>query len=294
MEYTANRPVLVLTYVRNDHGAHSPATFGPRIPSDLALNHEPTTELAPAVEVIFGITTAWETPPDPTTWKSPLEDGLDGQFASNEQQVQTHVAIQLGPDGVQNSGPAGLQVIGHRFKSSDDKVVVHFNAGGLTVHRLAPYTGFESVIPVVEQCWALFLKVAKPMAITRVAMRYINVLQLPTPEGQGLDTDRHFKVPFHTPDPDQFDTRGLHVVFDLSDKETLASVRCAIATLQPTEDRMIWPIALDIECALNEQHLLPWQRIDELLRSLRACCNRTFDAVIKERFTGTSLNKHIQ
>lgn len=223
-----------------------------------------------------------------------MKNGLVGQFTSNEQQVQTHLALQFGPEGVQNNGPTGLQVIGHRFKSSDDKVVVHFNAGGLTVHRLAPYTGFESVLPVVELCWALFLKVAKPMAITRVVMRYINVLQLPTQEGQGLDTDRHFKVPFHTPDPDQFDTRGLHVVFDLLDKETLASVRCAIATLQPTEDRSIWPVALDIESALNEQHLLAWQRINELFRSLRGCCNRTFEAVIKERFSGTSPIKRIE
>jgi uncharacterized protein (TIGR04255 family) len=260
----------------------------------LALSNEPTNNNAPAAEVIFGIATAWEAPPDAKAWEEPLRQGLSSQFTFHEQQVQTHLALQLRPDGVENNGPTGLQVIGHRFKTDDGKVVVHFNTGGLSVHRLAPYGGFETVLPIVEHCWALFLEVTKPMAITRVAMRYINVLQLPKQAGQVLNTDRHFKIPFHSPDPNAFDARGLHVVYELTDKDTKAPVRCAIATLPTTEVLQYWPVALDIEAVLNEQHLVPWQQIEEQLRSLRSCCNRTFDAVLNERPSGASSADQVQ
>jgi hypothetical protein len=132
------------------------------------------------------------------------------------------------------------------------------------------------------------------MAITRVAMRYINVLQLPKQAGQVLNTDRHFKIPFHSPDPNAFDARGLHVVYELTDKDTKAPVRCAIATLPTTEVLQYWPVALDIEAVLNEQHLVPWQQIEEQLRSLRSCCNRTFDAVLNERPSGASSADQVQ
>jgi uncharacterized protein (TIGR04255 family) len=260
----------------------------------VALSSEPSTHIAPAAEVIFGIATAWEAPPDAKAWEEALKLGLGSQFTYHEQQVQTHVAVQLGPEGLQNNGPTGLQVIGHRFKTDDGKVVVHFNTGGLSVHRLAPYAGFETVLPIVERCWALFLEVAKPVAVTRLAMRYINVLQLPKQAGQVLDSDRHFKVPFHGPDPATFEARGLHVVYELTDKDTMAPVRCAIATLPTTGELPTWPVALDIEAVLEEQHLLPWQAIQEQLRSLRGSCNRTFDAVLNERPNGTSSTDQAQ
>jgi hypothetical protein len=125
-------------------------------------------------------------------------------------------------------------------------------------------------------------------------MRYINVLQLPKQDGQVLETDRHFKVPFHAPDPTTFQARGLHVVYELTDKDTMAMVRCALATLPTTDAQATWPVALDIEAVLDEQHLLPWQHIQDILQSLRGSCNRTFDSVLNERQNGHSSVEQMQ
>lgn len=239
---------------------------------------------APAVEVIFGVSFAWPTALDAIAWEKALKDGLAEDLPMHEQQLHGRLEIQASEKGFQNGAPGAFQVVGHRLWSVDKKLVAHFNTAGFSVHRLAPYPGFEAVLPFVQKCWDLFVQIARPIAVTRLAMRYINVLQLPKEADASLNTDKYFKMPLHAPGS-AFQVRGFHVVYDMSDERTDALLRCAVSTLPSPNEQDPWPVALDIEAALEDQHMLPWEVVEDRFRDLRGACNRNFDAVVKDEYS---------
>jgi len=73
----------------------------------------------------------------------------------------------------------GLQ--GYFFKSSDGKNVAQFRQDGFTFSRLSPYTDWQTISAQAKTLWELYVKVATPELITRLATRYINRMDLPLP-----------------------------------------------------------------------------------------------------------------
>ena len=71
--------------------------------------------------------------------------------------------------------------LGILVRSSDEKTQAQFRLNGFTLNRLEPYTSWEEIYPETIRLWRLYVEVAKPMAIVRLAARYINRLKLPLP-----------------------------------------------------------------------------------------------------------------
>lgn len=81
-------------------------------------------------------------------------------------------------------GPVVRQNIEHGergiiVKSPDEKTLAQFRMDGFTLNRLDPYTSWEEIYPEAIRLWRLYAEVAKPVAIVRLATRYINKLKLP-------------------------------------------------------------------------------------------------------------------
>ena len=72
---------------------------------------------------------------------------------------------------------------GYMFKSSDGLDIAQFRLDGFTFNRLKPYPGWEAFFSQALDLWYLYLKMASPEAVTRVAVRYINHLTLPAVPG---------------------------------------------------------------------------------------------------------------
>ncbi len=70
---------------------------------------------------------------------------------------------------------------GYFFKASDGKSVVQFRGDGFTFSRLAPYRKWETVLSEATRLWKLYSSKALPEVITRIAVRYINRLELLLP-----------------------------------------------------------------------------------------------------------------
>jgi uncharacterized protein (TIGR04255 family) len=68
---------------------------------------------------------------------------------------------------------------GHFFQSEDGRDIAQFRVDGFTYNRLAPYTDGESVITEALRLWELHAEVTRPFMVSRVALRYINTLELP-------------------------------------------------------------------------------------------------------------------
>ncbi|MPZ46984.1 MAG: TIGR04255 family protein [Betaproteobacteria bacterium] len=77
------------------------------------------------------------------------------------------------------SHQAAPSVFGYRVDSDDGTQVVQFRLDGFTFSRLSPYQTWESMRDEARRLWKLYESCASPAMVTRIAVRYINVMQLP-------------------------------------------------------------------------------------------------------------------
>ena len=81
------------------------------------------------------------------------------------------------PEILQASGGAD----GYLFKSVDGKKIVQARLDGFSFNKLKPYERWETLRDEAKELWALYITIAKPVAITRLALRYINKIDIPLP-----------------------------------------------------------------------------------------------------------------
>jgi len=91
----------------------------------------------------------------------------------------THVENQINLEqGVVSSNST---VIGYRFISNDRKQVVQSRLNGFSLSRLAPYQTWEALRNEARRLWNIYQNVTNSETVSRVAVRYLNKLDLPLP-----------------------------------------------------------------------------------------------------------------
>ena len=70
-------------------------------------------------------------------------------------------------------------IVGFQFKSADGRDIAQFRADGFTYNRLKPYTSWDAIFPRAIELWQLYVRHAAPQMITRLALRYLNRIELP-------------------------------------------------------------------------------------------------------------------
>jgi uncharacterized protein (TIGR04255 family) len=71
--------------------------------------------------------------------------------------------------------------IGYRFLSADQKQIVLARLDSFTFSRLSPYDCWGSFRKETQRLWEVYQSLTNPKAITRLAVRYVNQLDLPLP-----------------------------------------------------------------------------------------------------------------
>jgi len=94
--------------------------------------------------------------------------------------------------GEQVGATAQQQVVGFVFYSKDQKQVAQVRRNGFTFSRLAPYEQWESLRDEARRLWDLYRLKTIPTAISRVALRYINQINIPLPMRDFRDYLRTF------------------------------------------------------------------------------------------------------
>jgi uncharacterized protein (TIGR04255 family) len=69
--------------------------------------------------------------------------------------------------------------IGRRYESSDGRRVVQFRRNGMTCSILRQYTEWQEIKAAAQAVWDAYRQLSGPISVGRVAVRYINVLDLP-------------------------------------------------------------------------------------------------------------------
>jgi uncharacterized protein (TIGR04255 family) len=68
---------------------------------------------------------------------------------------------------------------GLMFRNEQNNQVLQVRLDGFTFSRLAPYEDFEHLRDEARRLWDIYRELVRPKGITRVAVRYINQLNLP-------------------------------------------------------------------------------------------------------------------
>lgn len=164
----------------------------------------------------------------------------------------------------------GLQ--GYFFKSGDEKVVAQFRIDGFTFNRLRPYTSWEDIFPQAMELWRRYSEVARPLAVTRLAARYIN--HVPLPAGAG-NFDLYLRAAPQVPSelPQYISGFLTRVTVHNPEDDIAAHVTQALQTISDTQRLTV---ILDID-AYKEADFAPDDpAIERTLNQLRMFKNLVF------------------
>lgn len=88
-------------------------------------------------------------------------------------------------------------VQGYYFRPEADKKVAQFRIDGFTFSLLKPYTHWEEMFAEARELWEMYCGIAQPEAVTRLAVRYVNHINIPLPID---DLSDYFTAPPKIPD----------------------------------------------------------------------------------------------
>lgn len=70
---------------------------------------------------------------------------------------------------------------GFLYKTNNNSKIVQARVDGFTFNKLKPYSDWARFSKEAKMLWELYVRIAKPVNITRVALRYINLIEIPLP-----------------------------------------------------------------------------------------------------------------
>ena len=190
----------------------------------------------------------------------------EGVIEFKNQEVPRTESKALGPDGF-------------FFWSADDKQAVQYRIDGFTFNRLRPYEDWNAMRSEAKPLWELYSTMIRPLQITRLALRYINSIDIP---GKSFLLEDYFTAPPEAPKGvsqiiEQFLSR---IAIGLPDLDAKAIVTL---TSQPATGPNVSSILLDID--VSRQVRLPADSPDiwSILSQLRDLKNDIFDKSLTEK-----------
>ena len=165
------------------------------------------------------------------------------------------------------------EALGIRYEKEDGSEVVQLRRNGLTYSSLKNYPGWEVLREEARQEWQGFLAGSGPVNVSRLALRYINAINIPA----GADYDEYLttgpRVPKLVPQIVASFLQRVVVPFEQDS---------AIAIITQTAETPA-PAALDIdvftECSLEGASADIWSRLEKL----RNIANRIFFSSLTEK-----------
>jgi uncharacterized protein (TIGR04255 family) len=116
-----------------------------------------------------------------------LAHAHEGEEKSYPDRKDLQLATGLFEMGPRVSAAASAQHIGFMYSSSDQKQVYQTGLEGFSFIRLAPYESWHLFNKEAGRLWQKYRERLKPTAVTRLAVRYVNRLDLPGPHVETKD-----------------------------------------------------------------------------------------------------------
>jgi len=195
-----------------------------------------------------------------------FHDAIKQKYPSKHERMawRGHIEIQASPVAQVSQSAAGGPD-GYSFTSIDGRQVVQARLDGFTFSRLKPYDKWTTLRDEAQELWQHYVRIASPETVTRVALRYINRIEIPLPM-------RDFKdyiltTPEIAPDlPQGLGSFFMRLVIPDPKAQAVAIVTETVEPSEESSNRL--PLIFDIDvfrmAAFNVQDNAMWEAFEYL------------------------------
>jgi len=110
-----------------------------------------------------------------------LTESTDKEYPKKTVIKEVRAQISGGPDGKDVAATTSQRETGFVCVSADGKQVFQARLDGFSFSKLAPYANWESFREEAQRLWQSYRSAVKLTQVTRLAVRYVNRLDLPLP-----------------------------------------------------------------------------------------------------------------
>lgn len=134
---------------------------------------------APITEALLDIRV--ELPKDVTLSKiEAFHNSVKDSFPEKQERISFTAGFKLSQEGPQALSTSGGPD-GYLFRSPTEKKIVQARLDGFTFNKLKPYENWEVFRSEARELWNQYFQITNPVKITRIALRYINRIEIPLP-----------------------------------------------------------------------------------------------------------------
>jgi uncharacterized protein (TIGR04255 family) len=190
--------------------------------------------------------------------------------------VQTsQIAFRNDQGLLRAEGDPESEMRGFRYDSEDNTFVVQILRERLAVSRLAPYSGWQELVDKTRQIWGLYLEPEEKLQLSRLAVRYINALEVPFGDADSIDFSRYIRNTPTVPEGYEGEVENFFSRFVVRARGCEGAKVNIIQTFNELPDARGVELILDID-AYSEFQSPPERSVWELLEELRAEKNHIF------------------
>lgn len=207
-----------------------------------------------------------------------IYDLISKDYPTKEEQRVSQFSFEIreSTDPIQSTKSS---ITGYRYVSPDKKQIVQARLDGFTMNRLHPYSEWKKFRDEAKKLWLAYKEIAKPIAITRVALRYINNLRMPFPKN---DFDEYLTAPPVVPKelPQGISSFLTRVVLTEPSLGLNAIITQALELVPSTPEIDRLPVILDIDVFKQDPKGIDEIEAWTIIEQLRHYKNKIFDKSI--------------
>jgi uncharacterized protein (TIGR04255 family) len=210
---------------------------------------------------------------------------IKGRYPVRQEQRVAEFSFELKPDK-DPLNASKQRIHGYRYLSTDHKQIVQARIDGFTMSRLHPYREWKDLRNEAKELWQFYKDLTKPEAITRVALRYINNLNIPLPINDFAD---YLAAPPIVPDglPQDVNSFLTRVVVPEPKLGVIAIITQAFEPVAPEIKITHLPIILDIDVFRYDSQGIDENDAWDSIEKLRHLKNMIFDKSITDKLKET-------
>jgi len=232
---------------------------------------------APIAEALIDIQVSSDSSIDLSKCTEQFASKFNEEFPSVNDIKSSEFEITLAADKI----PSKPQVkdVGVRLNNKQNNKVLQARSNGFTLSYVNTYSNWDDFSAEAKLYWKEYLNIFKPKTVLRIAVRYINKLELPGPEVEPSDYFNLYpKVPSKIPqDIGEF---LLRLIMPQTDIGSTAIINQA--TMPPSKKGYI-SVALDLDLFKETKLSANSEEIWGVLSQLRERKNLLFESCITDK-----------
>ncbi len=234
-------------------------------------------ESAPITEAIIDLRVA----PRAETTIEQLKESCDkivAEYPKIETLFKITGKMELQP-GVAPPTSTQQQNIGYRCTSEDGNYICQSRINGLTFSRLAPYESWKPFRDEARQCWNNYRDSIRPTKITRLAVRYINRIDIPH---QPVELKDYFRTSPEVPPDLSESIAGFFMQLRIYQNDIASQLLINQAIVPPSSEGVI-SIVLDLDLFRENDVSQDESEIWDFFEILHARKNDLFESCITDK-----------